>query len=1381
VIPISPEIPAELTDLGVILGLINRNNGDVTLNDEWFRDPVAAMRDLLRSDTRRQALIDRSADLFGIAGDDLDLPDISDDVTWIPIVDHASGALRGGLHVIIDMRGGDPIVAAGAQAIVERDGVEASVTVQVPLVVAAPSGVDLLLGTSDGPIEAAATVIVDGLGVPGVVELDGVCLSAVLPTGGGDEPQMSVVAKNLLLPGQTAPEDLALGDLLTGSLLEDLGPDAIQMFVSLLSSFADTAPPAVQDLMALIGFGADDGIPPLPIVDMVERGLPALREWVSEVVADALDEWLARLGSFITEDGAQAIEPSGTGTADDPHAVCIVSTSNGFDVEACLTLVVESDPTRGTVAVTPGATMRIVADETLPAHVQGTMTFARLLLDQSFAIAAGPSVQAVARIGDGALVATQIDTADVGVGSVVGGFAFARDTGLIPVIEAHDVTVDGTSYDVIDLTDADAVVEAATDAIAQVIVDALGVDDNPEARALAILAGLAAPEGEPDWPAVSLPSLFVDPIGAIGCYHVEVLTVAGRWEKVAEQLAILLGVPTPAIGGSGAEDDPWSIELFDNEATADSVRGRVDLTAWVGGDPAVIHIGLSTHPTLEVDGVSADLGYVAELLQVRLPAADRCPAPVELEWAPTHAMLLTIDDPELTLDPVTISADRLELGLRLDRLTGLSPHFSMPGAAVTIDGVETTLGDLDAADLPEFGDLPWQVLEGLVGDWLRGLDLRAGDELAELLGWRTGDPIPFSLPQLPDLEIGAPQLPPIDLEQVLTDAGGALIDWLFGLFGGDGAGTASELPAFLVAVGRFAEILAGDHPGLALDGRGTYEDPWAVCLAGSPVELLLWIDPDGPKLGGVVGIVEHVVDETVLSGTDPEAALGLLDRAGDLLGDVADRAGDVGTLIAGVGALRDILEGDGIVTATSQRVAGWSETSLQPTAHLIERGQFQMPQVVVDEVPESGWIFVSPAAIPGDPWPGQETATTIDLTEPGIRPESIDLSHVTAGTRWHVLLPTRADAVVPTEPDVPGIDRLVARLRRAVDHVHEIAGGDLALIAHSTAGQVARLVAAEPVSATHVTHVVTVGTPHGGAGHEFLDRPETANALRALQRLRNLIDEDDATGIAALTDLLDSLGHALDPYVPDEDVPGGGLRRARRLSRPRCRNLRPRRRRLGDRCRPGRRHCRVRPARPRSRHRRPPDRRDRDPPRRRDPGQAHPTRGGSWSAQRGDPCPGGPPPIPHRGRRRTAADPLSVGRPRAEEKRWLARRRTGPRPPARHPPGPAGQMARGSTPGGPDGAVHRHLPDRHPRRLDLRQPSGPLGGRPLGARGRAHAPAGDPDPSRGDRRRARCPRRRHDDRACGVAPGGAGARRADRRPARPGHRRVRTVHHRSGR
>jgi hypothetical protein len=1144
-IPVSPEIPPELIDLGVILGLVTNGQGPLQLNTEWFRDPITNLKGALTEEDRRTALITRATALFGTVSDELDIPTLHTDETWIPIADTSNGAVTGGLFAIIDVRGDDPVIALGAQIAVERDGVDASVTVRVPLVAASPPadgvpGVDLLLGTDRGVIEAAATIEVADLGVPGVVELDGVCLSALLPTNGA-EPILTVVAKNLLMPGDQVPADVALGEL-----LGDLGPTAVQVFVALLSS-QPALPPAVSDLLALVGFDDTGQIPPLPLVDIVESGVPALRAWVADVVDTARDAWLTRLGSFLG--GDSPIAPQGSGTATDPYRVC-VATDDGAHIEACLTFVVETDAATATTTLEPGAAVRVEGEaaDTLPGFVDGSVSFGRVLLDRGFTVTTGPTLRAVAQLGDGDLIDTTVDTTPVQVGTLRGGLASTADGRLQAVIEARDVVVGGASYDVVDLTDADAVVEAATSGLTDVLLEALNLDAIPEAEALAILAGLAPPDGQTDWPSVSLGALFTDPLGAIGCYHAEVLSVDGRWQAVAEQIVLLLRsgpAVAVAVTGTGTAADPWTATLFDTTGSGGDVTGRVDLVAWstATGDGPRLSLGLRTHPTLAVGDVDADLSYVGEVLRVELPAVDVCPAPVGLVWAPSHAVSLTLDEPVLQLAPVTVAADVLSLGVVLERGGALAPRAVLSGATVTIDGVDVDLPDLDLglgdAGLPDLGDLPWPTLQQLVADWLASVGVDGLDQLAALVGWTRGSPPPVTLPQLPDLDLDAPELPPLDLHALLTTPFEAIGGWLGELFALDPTGTPAELPAVVTAIGRFADALAAGQTDLTLDGAGTYDDPWAIGLAGAPLELLVWLDPDGPNVGGVVGIVEHLVPDDLAAGTMPVAdALGLLNRAAGLVGRLADGVDDATVLATGIATIREVLEGDGLVTAASQRPAGWTEIPLGPTAHLIEPSAVALPQAVIDDVPQQGRIFVSSAALPTTAWPDQDGATVVDLTAPGIRPESIDLSHVTAGTHWHVVLPTRADAVVPTEPGVSGIERLRTRLRRAVDHIHGIVGGDLALIAHSVAGQVARLVASDPAADTHVTHVVTVGTPHGGATFEFLDRPETAATLRTLQRLQRLLDQTTPppADIAALIDLLATLSHALDPYVEEHEA-----------------------------------------------------------------------------------------------------------------------------------------------------------------------------------------------------------------------------------------------------
>jgi len=1127
---LSPEIPDELVDLGVMLGVLTPANGQpASINPAWFTAPDQHIKGILDDSDRRQALIDLATELLGTATEHLDLPDIDEEAeTWIPIVDAGAGVTTGGLFVIIDTGAPEPVVSLGGRVAVQHDTLTGSMTIRVPLISAGAAGMTLLPGRPEGVIEVAVNVTVDGLGVAGIVELEGVSFAALLPTDAATDPSLTVVLQGLQLPGDTSPSDI-----LVGELLDELGPTAIQVMLGLVRS-QSSLPTELEDLLALIGFDPASPIPELPLVELIDNGIPALREWVTEVVATALDEWMGRLASFL---GIGAV--AGAGTLTDPYRICI----DDDPVHACLTLSTLVDSQTGATTVIPGASVTVdaPAGSSVGGAVEGTLEFARLILDQGLSVASGPALTVTVRLGDGSLVdTTTVDDFSVEVGALRAGLSFRSGGQLTPVVEAVDTKIDGNVYPLLDLTSAEAVTGAASDALDNILddlLDALGISTNPGARALAVLAGLIAPDGAPaGWPdPVSLPSLFSDPLHAIGCYHASVLTTPGRWQHVADHLALLLRSDgTPAVTGTGTTADPWVATLFDNRPGSDPVRGAVNLVAWstIPDTAPVLHLGLETHPVFDVAGLDADLAYRAEVVRLELPVPPDCQGTVGLTWAPAHRAVLTVTQPDIELGQVTFTADRLVVGFTFDSATGMVPELAVTGPELTIEGSDFSLPDLDLGSLPDLDDLPWSALQLLAGDWLGNLGLGRLDEWLALLGWQPGDPPPFTLPRLPDVNLDLPDLPALDLEGLLTDPLSALVEWLSSLFGG--SGSSLELPPFLLAIGRFATAVGGAIQDVT--GSGTYHEPWAVRIGDGPVEVLVWLDPDGPDLAGASGIVEHLLGDTAPT---LEEALELLDRAGRFIPELGEALGGIGSLGPGIEALRARLEGDGLVAAADQHPAGWERVDLSPAAHFSEPAGFTMPSGT-GGIQKQRRIFVTSAGLAGvADWPDHDTATIVDLTEPGIRPGSIDLSHITSGDTWIVLLPSRAEAVVPDEPAVPGEERLRARLRRAVDHIHGIVGGSLALIGHSTAGQITRLVAADPLTETHIRHVITVGTPHGGASFEFLDRLDTGETLRTLQRLRGMLDDDaSAPDVAPFVGLLDSLSSTLDPYLPG---PGGVL------------------------------------------------------------------------------------------------------------------------------------------------------------------------------------------------------------------------------------------------
>lgn len=1131
---VSPEIPDELVSLGVILGVLTSPNGTgPQLNTAWFADPVAETSGVLADPDRRSALIDLAEDLLGSVIDDIDLPDIDpEEEHWIPIIKTGEGPTTGGLFVIIDMRSGNPVISLGARAAVENDGLTASLTLRVPMIEAGGAALQVLVGTEQGAIEVAANVSVAGLGVPGVVTLSGVSFAASLPTDGGD-PTTSIVLKGLQLPGDPTPAEVSLGDF-----IEELDVTALEILIGLLRSQADVAD-EVEDLLALIGLDPASPIPELPIADIVENGVVSLRAWLADVIEQALEDWLQRLAHFL---GVGAV--SGSGTSADPYRICL----DDPPVHGCLTLEVATDIQTGATTLKPGATLEVEAPagSTVEGNLSSNLTFATLVLNHSLNVQSGPSLRTFAELGDGDLVDTNVEGFDVEVGSLRAGIVLTTAGTIEPMVEAVDVTIGSDDYPILDLTSVDAVTEAAAGALDNVVdalLNSLGVDDIRESEAIAVLAGLQPPDGAPpDWPdTVGLAAFFSDPIGAIGCYHAAVLEEPGRWSLLAREIGVLLagtGAAPISVDGTGTRPDPWAVTLFDNLGAGDPVEGVTRLIGWsdpaaVGNGTTTLHLELEIVPALpDVDGATLTLDHRTEVVRISLPPPDSCPGPVSMTWAPAHTALLRLEPLDLNADPIHITADFVEMGGRSERGGGFDPTAAAQNLAFEIDGADFDLGDFsigDLFDLDAFGDLPWEGIQILLANWLSGFDVDFFERLTKLFGWFSGDAGQFQLPQLPDLDLDFPEFPALDLGDLLVDPLNAILDWLKGLFGNGG-----DLPGFLPVFAELGDLL-GDV-AQRVTGTGTHEDPWALPLGSSGADALVWADPKGPSLAGLTDIVEHLLPDDVLDAAEPDLdqVLGLLERAAGLSPELKERLGSA-DLPAAVAALRERLEGDGLVTKADQQPTGWTLTEMAPTAHLLEPASFTMP-TGTGAVQKIRRIFVT-SAVPGvSDWPDQEAATIVDLTEPRIRPESIDLSPITEGAGWVVLLPSEADAEVPDEPDISGFDRLVARLVRAVDHIHSIVGGNLALIGHSTAGQVARVVASRPASESHIAHLITVGTPHGGSTFEFLDRVETGEALRVLQRLRGLLDEatESSAELEPLTRLLNTIDTALDPYVEGE-------------------------------------------------------------------------------------------------------------------------------------------------------------------------------------------------------------------------------------------------------
>jgi hypothetical protein len=610
--------------------------------------------------------------------------------------------------------------------------------------------------------------------------------------------------------------------------------------------------------------------------------------------------------------------------------------------------------------------------------------------------------------------------------------------------------------------------------------------------------------GDP-WPSLVQPAeLLANPTRAVADYHGAVLGQPGAWARLARELAVLVGAPGLPAGsasGAGTATSPWAVRLVED------ARGRLDLLAWSEAGPS-LHLGarIALAPAA-VGGKELAFEARSELLALDLPAG----GPYGAVWAPEHSAVARLGE-DLMLDPgpVALLARSVAAAITWTAGQGARPAVRVEQPKLRLDGTEVALPEIDwdgTGPPAEPARLPWDALERLAGQALDALGGPAA-RLAVLAGWAPGDePIAVHPPALPDLELtlDPATLPRLSLELVAGDPAGALRLWGEELLRSD-----AVFPALA--------WLSND----TLSGSGTPDDPWALRPLPAAPELLVWLEPDGPALAANPELVDHLLPDPV----DVDDAPALLARAAALvpeLRDVLAARSRLGDLLV---ALRSRVErGDGIVRAADAVPAGGPWTSVTIAAgHLDLPAAFDPAVHLAAGAPPAARQVYLCAALPGvRPWPGQ--AAEIDLTAPGLPPEGFDVSGIPATGPWYVRLPTREAA--------GGFDAAVARARRALAAIRAAAGGPVCLIAHSTAGLVARALAAED----GVTHLVTVGTPHTGAGLDPLVPGDPAEGLRALLALRDLLGDPDAP----LGAPLHALEVAADGWLPGPD---GRARRA---------------------------------------------------------------------------------------------------------------------------------------------------------------------------------------------------------------------------------------------
>lgn len=1115
------ELGPELLDLGRLLGLIDEGGG---LNSAWFESPLTRLESIVSDATQRAALLRLLDALLPPAS----LPGVPDDEKWHPLLGDRPG---GNLYLTVKSAGGRVLLGVGGDfGHAGGPGLGANLRAQLPLVSAA-SHIQAVAGTSAGPFKVELTIHLGWVRNSVPTSTQPIGLEAIVLSASITPPSASLVItlKKLALD-ERPPQDTVLNP-------EQLGSQAVQLILGLLkqnlrqvTGAAGAEAVAVRDhLLPLLGL-AGEGIPPFPFAQLF-AGPTALQNWFGSLLQGStppIAAWLGHLGGLI---GATGPTVSGAGTETNPWRVQVIP----FDARSGLSVTVAN----GTGSLKLGLATSLVPGASTPvARVEAQATLAALPLNGTAVATVLPAASVTFRAPGGLSAPNLVSDAHITVGSLRGGLRW-NGSALQPMLELDEVTLEGTHYARLDLTNADSVVAAASAAVQTAIRNALGTGAGSQ---LAALAGLIAPSGDATSTHLIDPALLVsNPARAIAAVHRAVLLDSTHnWSFMLAEIAGLLGI-TGGVSGAGTQSDPWRVSL----GPASTID--VELAAWnaqtpgAAADPQQLRLGLRA----SASSAPMEFSWLAELLAFDLPATGEGsvglmagqhasllvqPAPrtppaasivlgadsftAEMNWSPGSSMAwqAAVNNLSLTLDGTTVNVP----ALRFPAAAGFD--VSNPAATAASFGVSIPNLELLLRALLARAALSWGEMEGFT--------------LAGLLGVHKGlDGFQSDWPALAD---------PGAAGSLLSDPFNALRQWLSRVaveLSADGSPFLPEALSWLRALlsDALPDGPSQGLPDVPVEGAGTYEEPWALpLLAGNQsADALVWLEPSGPPsswAGVLTGRANEAVDFSSL--LDVAQSLSAFSPAvKDALGSL-----DAEAQASAVELLDNHLtNSDGVVPLASQVPTGATWTAGTPVSaahHLQPKDPSAITQILAQVDTLAGGVagaravlLIGPAFNDHTSWQDllahpdrhgtTDPAAHFNLRVAGLSPDAVDLGAVT----------TVADYYTADLQDDGDVIRTVGEIGRVAARIGALRPGvPLTLVAHSTAGVAARIfTAANPAA---VRGLITLGTPHKGATLPFLTDPAVADATRLVQGFRS--------GMSAPSPLRDALDHifqALDGFI----------------------------------------------------------------------------------------------------------------------------------------------------------------------------------------------------------------------------------------------------------
>jgi large repetitive protein len=1126
-------LPPELEYIGQAIGLFDVN-GD--LDGTWFNDPVGKLEDVLTEGAQRGALIellDMVLPPEPIA--DPSLLGIADGEKWHPLLQTQP---NGNFYLTVNDDQNAHIATFGVGARYATAGSTSpavSVSVRLPLIQIAGTdstnpSVSFIAGEADGPLSLTLAVALGWQMPAQAITLDGISLSlrlAPFPSSAATA-SIAVTLQGLDIDGSGA-QDVTLDP-------DNLGSETIQIIVGLVcQQLRQSSGNVAVDLLALLGL---NGTPPEFPFATIASDPHALTSWARALVAPAgsspapMNAWLGHLASLFGVTATVTATPSAGGmqwsvpffalNATSTVALSVVQSTAADGVTPLLTIGI------GLALVPPGAMVRFDTSVAL---------IAVPLAGQS-AATAFPSASLIVTAPGDPLQQPWLTSTNISVKSLRAGVLW-NGSALMPLLELDDVAFQNQSYPVVDLTNANSVIAAAGSQLVGNIVAALG--NSPIGLNLALLAGLIRPASAPTAPLVDFAQLAAHPTSAIATLHRNaLLSTTYPWSNYFGELAALLLI-SGAVSGSGTFADPWVAAIVTFGPMTLQLAAWNAQTSGNAADPQLLRIGVRAFVSDPASDPSSSAWWMSELLAVDMPASG---ANTITLLGAHHAALTFVPgdvqeicDVSLTADSVAATFDIVVGSPPLVTATVVNLVFATDSGALTLPSLAFPFPNgFDVQNpLPSLG-ISVADLENLVRGLLtRALSDMLGSEglaLATLLGAASGAPgLQDDFPLLVDP--GGPG-------SLFSDPLAALQAWISALAAGlssDGTDFASSLVAWLsgfLAMSLPDDLFSG--PDLsALDGSGTYDDPWLLPLGDetSQASGLLWLEPNGPPSGAVAATAFlGAVDELPALADAMASVHRYFPAPADGLS--AD------TLADGLQSLSDHLTAtDGVVPLASQLpgTANWLSGTAITAPHHLQPGDPSACSQILSQI--DSWtgqggqravLLLGPAFSDHTAWvsllaqietahPGTtNTSANFDLRVPDVDPASIDLRGITAVADFYTA-DLQSDGSGNTVSLVAQIGLVVAQISILRP------GAKLMIVAHSTAGIAARLYVA--ANASQIQGLITLGTPHTGAPLTPLTDPPTAEALRWIT---HMFPGEVAAG--PLRDAIQHLLSALDGYLP---------------------------------------------------------------------------------------------------------------------------------------------------------------------------------------------------------------------------------------------------------